>query len=743
MTSIESKPNHRILVIDDNAAIHEDFRKVLGGSNQKQPGLDAAEASLFGATETALPAIHFEIDSAYQGREGLEMVRQALAEGRPYSMAFVDVRMPPGWDGIETISHLWQDYPELQVVICTAYSDYSWDDIRRVLGETESLVILKKPFDNVEVLQLAHTLTKKWLLARQARIRMDELDRLVSERTIELKEANGQLQKEVEERQHIEAALRLSEERFAKAFRASPIPLAIQALSDQRFVDVNDSFVRMAGYTWEELLRSGADAPKIHADPALLSAMLAELKETKSIRNRECKMKTKADDTRDVLLSMEFLDLGAEPHALIIAHDITERLNLENQLRQAQKMEAVGQLAAGVAHDFNNILTVIQGHTSLLLAKNNLSQEMGKSLNQVSIAAERAASLTRQLLAFSRKQIMQTRILDLNEAVRNLTRMLPRLIGEHVTICEKLQEGLLQVRADATNLDQVVMNLAVNARDAMPKGGRLLFKTATCLLDAHAAALNPDARPGHFATVSVTDTGCGMSSEVLKRVFEPFFTTKDVGKGTGLGLATAYGILKQHEGWIEASSKLGAGTTFTFYLPLIAQVSSSGPAPAAPSQYRGTPSQTGRMLVVDDEEPLRNLVCDFLRQQGYNVFSAETGTHALRVWEAEKGRFDLLLTDVLMPDGLSGPALAGTLLTKNPRLKVIFTSGNADAEALSQNGAVFLPKPYSMEKLAQLVHQSLDREPVNGETPPLGSPLCSSRAPGGGCMEPGRQLALA
>ena len=735
MSNPEIKPNYRILVIDDNVAIHEDFRKILSGAREKHSDLKEAEAALFGEPKAELPTINFEVDSAYQGQEGLDRVRQALADGTSYAMAFVDVRMPPGWDGIETIRHLWEANPELQVVICTAYSDFSWDEIRRLLGDSASLVILKKPFDNVEVLQLAHTLTKKWLLTLQSRIHTEELDWLVEERSHELREANVQLRKEIAERQQIEAALRLSEERFAKAFHASPIPLAIQALSDQHYVDVNESFICLSGYTREELLESAAGGVKVHADAELFAGLCAELRETKSIRNRECKMKTKADATREVLLSLEYLELGAEAHALVTVHDITEQLDLETQLRQTHKMEAVGQLAAGVAHDFNNLLTIIQGQTSQLMEETGLSQGTRDSLQEVLKAAERAASLTRQLLAFSRKQVLQIKVLNVNEVVRNLTNMLLQLIGEHITVRQELAAGPLHVQADVTHLEQVVLNLAVNARDAMPQGGRLLIKTAICHLDAHTAALNPEARPGDFVSVSVTDTGCGMTPEILKRVFEPFFTTKDVGKGTGLGLATVHGILKQHHGWIEGASQPGEGTTFTCYLPLSA-------AECSPAQVTATPppqpkpaasGRPARILVVEDEEMLRDMICNILLRKGYYVASAENGNQALSVWDTDKGEFDLLLTDVLMPDGLSGPALARTLLTRNPHLKVLFTSGHASAEELSHHGAAFLPKPYSMAMLVQAVCNSLDGEPARGAMPKPEPSVRSSESQGRWC----------
>ena len=544
MKSAKPAPNHRILVIDDNRSIHEDFRKILVGYSAQQTALDATETVLFGEAPPLRPRLAFEIDSAFQGQEGLELVRKAVASGRPYAMAFVDVRMPPGWDGIETVSRLWQADPELQVVICTAFADYSWDDIVRKLGQTESLVILKKPFDNVEVLQLAHALTKKWFLAQQARLRFEDLDRMVGQRTRELQAANETLQKEIAQKALVEGALRHPEERFAKAFRASPIAMAIHPLGQGHFLDVNDSFLAMTGFRREELLSDQFDPRRLFHHPPQREHLLSWLQDTRSVSNQELKLLTRSGAERDTLLSMELFSLGAEPHVLLIVQDITERLNLETQLRQAQKMEAVGQLAAGVAHDFNNILTIIQGHAGLVLAGGNLDHEAADSLHQITIASERAAGLTRQLLAFSRKHVMQPRVHNLNDLIAQLTKMLRRLIGEHVQLRCEFAEAPLHVFADAGCLEQVIINLTVNARDAMPKGGQILIATALAVRDETAARGNPESRAGRYACVSVTDTGCGMDSKVLDHIFEPFFTTKDVGKGTGLGLATVYGILK-------------------------------------------------------------------------------------------------------------------------------------------------------------------------------------------------------
>ena len=486
--------------------------------------------------------------------------------------------------------------------------------------------------------------------------------------------------------------------------------MGIQTLADELFVDVNDSFLQMTGHRGEEVRGRPAQNLHLFADLADQARLLGWLRQNQPVRLQECRLLTKSGTLRDALISMELLALGDQPHLLFIAQDITDRINLEHQLRQAQKMEAVGQLAAGVAHDFNNIMTVIQGYASLALADGHLENEVAQSLEAISCAADRAAALVRQLLAFSRKQVIQRVILDVNVTLQGFGRMLGRLIGEHISIHWDLAPDLPHVLADIRCLEQVMMNLAVNARDAMPGGGQLRISTTKTVVDPSALLASPDRKPGRYVCVSVEDTGQGMKTEVQNRVFEPFFTTKDVGKGTGLGLATAYGILKQHGGWIEVSSEVGRGAVFRFYLPSTSQPLRAGrPTDAASLSSTGGAPRT--ILLVEDESPVLDAVSKILRAQGWVVHAASSSAEALKVWDEHAGKFDLLLTDMVMPGGISGLVLADTLLARRPDLPVIYMSGyslNLANEGLTtKKGIAFLQKPFGPAQLQQAICKCL------------------------------------
>jgi PAS domain S-box-containing protein len=399
---------------------------------------------------------------------------------------------------------------------------------------------------------------------------------------------------------------------------------------------------------------------------------------------------------------------GTVDYLSTIARDLTERKRLEQEFRQAQKMEAVGRLAGGVAHDFNNLLTIITGFSEILLNTLRNDHSAHQFVQEIRMAGERAASLTRQLLAFSRKQMLSLEILDLNSIVGNMEKMLRRLIGEDIRLTTILEPHLHPVKVDVGQMEQVVLNLAVNARDAMPQGGKLTIETANVDLDSTYGYLRPEVPSGPYVLLALADTGCGMTEEVKAHVFEPFFTTKEPGKGTGLGLATVYGIVKQSGGFIYVYSEPGQGTTFKIYLPRCVEAGT----PRRPGSRSGLAAGgTETILLVEDQKEVRSLAQQALAMNGYTVLEAGSGGEALRIAKQYQARIDLLVTDVVMP-GMSGRELAGHLLGQLPGLKVLFMSGYTD-DAVVRHGilsadANFLQKPFTPYGLARKVREVLD-----------------------------------
>jgi len=386
-----------------------------------------------------------------------------------------------------------------------------------------------------------------------------------------------------------------------------------------------------------------------------------------------------------------------------------KRRKLETQFRQSQKMEGIGQLAGGVAHDFNNILAVIQMQAALLQSSGGLSGEQAEFAEEIGVTVQRAAALTRQLLLFSRREVFQPRDLDLSESITSTAKMLQRILGENIQMQLKLASQPMFINADAGMMDQVLMNLAVNARDAMPNGGQLVIETSGVEFDEFAASQSAQTRVGSFVRLSVSDSGCGIPPENLSKIFEPFFTTKDVGKGTGLGLATVFGIVQQHQGWINVYSEINHGTTFRVYLPRLAKNGGSKSLQTAPTTMRGG-NET--ILLAEDDPALRISVRKALSQLGYRILEAPTGVKALEVWKESRAEIRLLLTDLVMPDGMTGKDLAQRILQEDPKLKVIYMSGYS-AEVVGKDfplkeGVNFLTKPFQAFKLAQTIRELLD-----------------------------------
>jgi len=388
-----------------------------------------------------------------------------------------------------------------------------------------------------------------------------------------------------------------------------------------------------------------------------------------------------------------------------IAGVAIERNHLEERVRESQKMEAFGQMAGGIAHDFNNILSVILGYTHLLLGDENFKGETKEHLMQVCAAGERAANLTRKLLTFSRKKDIELSYLDLNEVVRSIAKMLSRIIGDKVKLHCNYSDNLPTIKADEGMMEQMIINLALNGRDAMPTGGPLFIRTTTTSLDAAYVESNPDSRRGDFVCLSVKDGGFGMTPEIKARIFEPFFTTKSVGKGSGLGLAVVHGIVKQHEGWIEVETEVGTGTTFKIFLP-----PSRKPISVQAAKGRGAPGGNETILLVDQELAARELSKVILQRYGYRVLAVGSGMEALREWAKHSSQIDLLLTDLIMPDAPTGRELAKQLTSRKPTLKVIYSTGYGSHPKAFRvpDAPMFVQKPYHPEQLAQMIRSCLD-----------------------------------
>ena len=518
--------------------------------------------------------------------------------------------------------------------------------------------------------------------------------------------AIGGIAIDVTERRQEQERLRQSEERFAHVFRSLPTPALFSRLSDRRFLDVNDAWLRLTGYTREETLGSTSVELELWDDPAQRAEMFRQLAAHGRLRDFSARLRTKSGAQRELALSVDRLELAGEPCLLLIAHDETEVRQLERELRQSQKMEAVGRLAGGVAHDFNNILTAISGADTLLLEGLAPNDPLRRYAEQIKRSVSRAATLTRQLLTFTRKQPVQPIIVDPNDAARAVVDMLQRMIGADVELRTDLGAAG-RVEADAGALEQVVLNLAVNARDAMPRGGRLSVRTA----DVTSARGIPD---GRWVLVGVSDNGVGMDAAVRARIFEPFFTTKDLGKGTGLGLSTVYGIVKQCGGHILVDSKLGQGTDIRVYLPRADAAVAAEPAPERPQQL---PGGHETVLLVEDDEAVREFVELVLGRLGYRVLVARDGVEALALAESFADPIHLLLSDVVMPR-MDGRELARRIAERRPDIKVIHMSGYlGDAARPAAHGdlrATMIAKPFERDDLARIVRHALDGQ--------LGSP---------------------
>jgi PAS domain S-box-containing protein len=508
------------------------------------------------------------------------------------------------------------------------------------------------------------------------------------------------------ERRRAEEGLRRNESILSLLFEQNPLPIWLYEIATLRFLRVNRAAMDLYGYSREEFERM--TMPEIW--PA--SQQSEEFERTKRpearLGEREFWMhQTKAGRTFEVELISHELAYAGKRVGLVVAQDISERRHLESQLRQAQKMEAVGRLAGGVAHDFNNLLMVIKGHTELLLNALDSSNQIVRKIEQIDKSADRASALTRQLLAFSRRQVLQPQVINVNAIVEEMGKLLPRLIGEDIELIIRTEKNVGSIRADASQMEQVIMNLAVNARDAMPNGGKLVIETANANIEQVYTATHPLMRPGAYVQLVVTDSGTGMDAETQAHIFEPFFTTKEKGKGTGLGLATVYGIIKQSGGFIWVYSELGKGTSFKIYLP---RVENAEEHTATPRPSTELPMGTETVLLTEDEQDVREIARQFLESGGYRVIEAKDGAEAIRLAAAHRGEIQLLVTDMVMP-GMTGQELAVRLQSEHPGLNVVFMSGYSEHAATEMADADpsvrLLTKPFSRAAILRTVGEIL------------------------------------
>jgi len=515
--------------------------------------------------------------------------------------------------------------------------------------------------------------------------------------------------RDVSERKRAEEALRRSETGFKSVVEDAPYGI-YRASTAGRFLQVNPALKKMLGYDSSQELCTKDLAGEIFQHSGEYLRLIELLRRTEEIKDVEMEWKRKDAASITVRCSGRRVDdeNGAPAYFEVFAEDVTEKRVLEKQLRMAQKMEAIGRLSGGIAHDFNNLLGVIIGYSRVLKRELGASSVLFEHALEIEKAGQRAASLTKQLLAFSRQQVLTPAVLNLNTLASDMQKMLPQLLGEDVEVTLILDPNLGNVKADQSQVEQVIMNLAVNARDAMPMGGKLKIETKNVQLDEAFTRRHPGAKVGTYVLLAVTDTGTGMDAATLTHIFEPFFTTKERGKGTGLGLATVYGIVKQSNGYTGVDSAPGKGTAFQIYLPRHAgQTVVEEPERPFSDMLRG--SET--ILLVEDSEPLRKLVKTFLDSAGYRVFSADSGESALEVSTKIERALDLLLTDVVMP-GMNGRILAEHLLPRQPGMRVLYMSGYTDSfiagHGVLDPGTHLLHKPFTEDVFLRKVREVLD-----------------------------------
>ena len=541
---------------------------------------------------------------------------------------------------------------------------------------------------------------------------VEEARREAEEAERSIRQANQQLRQSNQELEQAERRLKESEERYRLALKHAPVGI-VNCDLDGRFLDFNEAFSAILGYGADELLGMSFQDVTHPGDVDRWKPVWVELLGGEGKKHEDEKRYVRKDGT--VIMGVVRLGLIGEstgnPHQIVgIMEDVTQRRELEHRLFRAERLEVVGRLVGGVAHNFNNLMTIIMGHCVLLQRRLHADDPLRRNVEEMRRAGVGATSLTKQLLTFSRRQVLKAEVLNLNAIIEGVLPMVERLIGEDVEVLTMLDPDVASVKSDRGQVEQLVLNLATNARDAMPEGGKLTIETRNVDLDGILDHRHFQIPSGRYVLLAVSDNGCGMSAEIAARVFDPFFTTKEVGTGTGLGLATAYGTVKQSGGAILVDSERAHGTTFKIYLPRVEEdVAVVTDHPTAPPPLPPRGSET--LLLVEDEDGVRSLTCDVLKDQGYTVLEAPNGMEALQICERHDGDIDLMLTDVVMPQ-MNGRALVERAASVRPGMKVIYMSGYT-GEAIAHHGVLdvgvpFLQKPFSPDDLANMIRGVLN-----------------------------------
>jgi len=670
-----SSPDYlRILAVDDEQSMLDAYQRVLAPLQQpsvSQSEMEELAARLFGAQPGTDSQLNYHLVLCQQGDEAVELVRSSINAGQPFSVVFLDMRLPPGPDGVATAEQIRAIDPQVEILFVTAYSDHDPYEIARKVPPADKLLYIQKPFHPQEIRQFASALAAKWQLERQLKESNAQLEARVQERTAELTEINKRL--------------RESEERYRDLIESAH-DMIQSVTTDGEILLVNQAWLGTLGYTQKDLPTLNL-MQVIHPDSSLQwQEIFSRIANGQSIKNFQTSFLAKNGKTILVEgnVSGRYAD-GKLFSTQGIFRDVTEREQLQRQLQHAHKMQAVGTLAGGMAHEFNNILAVIQGYIQLISLRLEREHPIAGYINEIGTASRRAAGLTRKMLDFARLDVGKKYPIKVNQLIQGVKELLKQTLPPNIEIELWLEEKIPLVMAEPHQLEQVLVNLAVNARDAMPKGGKLRFDTRIAKLDRSFCRVHPWAKPGSYVELSVQDTGEGIPSEVLDHIFEPFFTTKEPGKGTGLGLSIVYSIIKNHGGYISAKSQDGEGTCFRIYLPMLTIDPMVESTLKLPGPGRTLVGNGESVLVVDDEPQVREVVGGMLESSGYRVIRAAHGAEALTLYRdamARGERFDLVILDLAMPV-MAGEECLERIHTIDPQASVIVATGYGGAPPCS------------------------------------------------------------